>query len=476
MLSKKRKIQEESTRELLQALPKAANSNLTGERLASFIEKLDSRRVPVNSFSRMWLLGSLQAKVVFGYMAYWLQSRFLSEDEKQRRKNEAHLEAALHMLATMGYMRGAIMKVGQMLANLPEIVPRQFAEVMESLHFEAPSMHYTLIREVFLDEFGREPEQVFASFERRPFAAASLGQVHRARLHSGEEVAVKIQYPDIARTICADLHNLRTLLQPFRFNSEWPYLDDKLHDIEKMFLQETDYLQEADYYRQAVEMFDASEQVVVPQVFTDYTTPRVLTTELLNGLHLKEYLAGNPSQAERDHYCQLLLFSSFRSYYRKRWYFADPHPGNFLFMPDGRLGLLDFGCTRVMTEQEWQLNLNIERAFFNDDQPGMEQAIAKACLFESAEEMGEEHLRKLKDFCLWQMEPRSKNGVIDFGDEEFYRRGIGYFIALVSKSYARGASLYLWSNRSVFGYRGLSYKLKGRANLNAIITLERSVE
>ncbi|MDD2851220.1 MAG: AarF/UbiB family protein, partial [Desulfuromonadaceae bacterium] len=200
--------------ELLKALPKDRNTDPAGQSLANLIAGISSKKVPVNSFFRVWILGSLQARVAFGYLAYWLRSRFSGAEVKRRLKSEAHLAAALQLFGTMGYLRGAVMKVGQMLANLPEVVPEEFAEVLSALHFEAPPMHYSLVREVFLDEFGREPEELFASFDQQAFAAASLGQVHRARLLSGEEVAVKIQYPGIARTIKNDLRTLRLLLQP----------------------------------------------------------------------------------------------------------------------------------------------------------------------------------------------------------------------------------------------------------------------
>lgn len=463
-----------SLEKLLKKLPVNISNATTAERLADFISRLDRKKVPTTSFSRMWLLGSLQAKIVFVYIVYWLRSRFHSMDEKQHLKNEAHLETALQMFATMGYLRGAIMKVGQMLANFPEVVPDQFTEVLESLHFEAPPMHYALIREVFLDEFGKEPKQVFASFEHKAFAAASLGQVHRAKLHSGEDVAVKIQYPDIAGTIRTDLRTLRTLLQPLRLGDEWPHLDEKLRDIEQMFLRETNYLQEADYYRQVGLMFARSEQIVVPQVYADFTTTRVLTTEFLPGIHLKAFLATGPSQAERDHFCHLLLVATLRSYYRSHWFFADPHPGNFLLMPDGRLGLIDFGCTREMTEHEWQLGIDMENAFVDNDTTRMDEVIAKSCLFGSAGEMPREHLRLLREFFLWQMEPWGTEGKFDFGDKIFYQRGVNSFMTLMRKGYTRGLPLFLWSNRTIFGYRGLAYKLKGRADFTAIVTQERS--
>ena len=222
MLSEHATQAEQSRLELLrQALPKERTIDPTAGRLARLITRIADQRVPVNGFSRLWTLGSLQARVTAGYMAYWLRSRFVVADEKERLKQEAHLAAAVRLFGTMGYLRGAVMKVGQMLANLPEVVPEEFSEVLAALHFEAPPMHFAMVRELFLDEFGQEPEELFASFDRQAFAAASLGQVHRARLKSGEEVAVKIQYPGISGTIKSDLRSLRLLLQPLCLTSDW---------------------------------------------------------------------------------------------------------------------------------------------------------------------------------------------------------------------------------------------------------------
>src|SRR4029079_17162131 len=112
------------------------------------------------------------------------------------------------------------MKVGQMLANFPDIVPRAFVETLEQLHFAAPPMHWSLIEELVFRELGDDPGQVFTSFQKKAFAAASLGQVHRARLKSGQDVAVKIQYPGIARTIRQDFRNLYFFLLPARFSRD----------------------------------------------------------------------------------------------------------------------------------------------------------------------------------------------------------------------------------------------------------------
>ena len=132
--------------------------------------------------------------------------------------------------------------------------PEQVAETLDRLHFEAPPMHYPLIREVVRNELGKEADELFLSFEKEAFAAASLGQVHRARLKSGEPVAVKIQYPGIARTIDADFRNLSALVLPLRLGKAWESQKAQFEEIRRMLHQEVDYLQEAESQRLAGEL------------------------------------------------------------------------------------------------------------------------------------------------------------------------------------------------------------------------------
>jgi len=458
--------------ELLDLLPKDRSSDPSGKRLAGLLTRIAMDRVPVNSFSRVWTLGTLQARVAAGYLAYWLRSRFSDAEKKQRLKSEAHLAAALKLLGTMGYLRGAVMKVGQMLANLPEVVPEEFAEVLSALHFEAPPMHYALVREVFLDELGREPEELFASFDRQAFAAASLGQVHHARLHSGEEVAVKIQYPGIARTIKADLRNLRLLLQPMCLSEEWQNTLDKLADIERMLLMETDYEQEAAYNRKARLVFNDADRIAVPLVYDQYSTGRVLTTEYLRGCHLDEFIASAPDQEQRDHFTRLLTVATFRLFYRLHWLPADPHPGNFIFMEDGRLGLIDFGCTLALDDEQWLVSNEPIQAVLEQDEQLLDLAIAKACLFDDPGMMPVDHLETVRRGVSWFMEPWLQEGVFDFGDRDFFRRGIDNMIEMTRKRYTRSVPLTLWSGRFTFGGRAFCYKLNGRCEFRKIYQQE----
>src|SRR5258708_36537301 len=215
----------------------------------------------------------------------------------------------------MSYLRGAVMKVGQTLANFPDIVPREFVETLEHLHFDAPPMHWSLLREMVFNELSDDPENLFESFEKRAFAAASLGQVHRARLKGGEEVAVKIQYPGIARTIREDFRNFFLFLLPGRLGKDWENMKDQFDDLRTRLERETDYEAEAVTLAKVRPLFREDEGIVVPRVFPQHSTARILTMERLGGVHLSEYLAQEPSQAERNAAARKVLRAWFRMMY-----------------------------------------------------------------------------------------------------------------------------------------------------------------
>lgn len=438
----------------------AENDEKISTQELELLARLSRQQIPTGALTRLWAVGSTQARISMTYLAAWLRSGFADREGKERLRSEAHLAAGLKLLATMGYLRGAVMKVGQLLANLPEVVPEEIAETLGALHFEAQPMHYAMVREVFLDELGQAPEGLFAEFEKKAFAAASLGQVHRARLKSGEEVAIKVQYPHMARTIKADLANLRLLLKPLTRSSDWPHLQEGVRDIEEMLAMEADYRREAQFCRAARLLFDEeADGVVIPRVYEQFSSRKILTIDYLPGQHLKDFLATNPPQALRDHYAELLATVSLRFYYRGRSLFADPHPGNFLFMPDGRLGVVDFGCTRHFSDREWQIQSDLEQAYFAGDASTIRRLIAESCYLDPGET---ELLDTLSRALVWQLEPMASEGLFDWGDGEFFRRGVVIYGELIRKRLARGMPHYIWTNRFLFGFRAISYRLRGR--------------
>src|SRR5262245_10364571 len=212
--------------ELIEALPREVEDPdarvPAREELAQLLAQAGTKPIPTGRLTRMWSLGTLQAKIAAAYLAWWLRSGFQDAERKRRGLDEVHVAAAIQVLARMTYLRGAVMKLGQVLAHWPDVLPGTFADVLGRLHSEAPPMHFALLREHVRRELGADPSEVFDDFEPRAFAAASLGQVHRARLKGKDtRVAVKIQYPDIARTIQDDLRNLRAAGFGMRLSGDW---------------------------------------------------------------------------------------------------------------------------------------------------------------------------------------------------------------------------------------------------------------
>lgn len=428
---------------------------------------VQTRRIPASSFLRMFSLGNSQAKIAAHYLSYALRKHFAEDEKKKLLQNHFYLKAALQLLGTMGYLRGAIMKAGQLLANLPQIMPPELVEIFESLQFQAPPMHFSLIREVFLDELGKEPEEIFAFFEKTAFAAASLGQVHRARLHNGKEVAVKIQYPNIARTIDADMKALSLLLQTMRFTRDFQYLCLHLQDARKVFLQEVDYLAEAAFMEQNRKLF-AGSRIVVPEQYPEFSARRILTMDYLPGKHLQTFLAGNPSQSCRDHFGELISYSLVHSWFCFRTVYADLHPGNYILMDDGRLGFIDFGCYRRFGEERWRLQVESESAMFRNDREGLLRFMTKVAMHDDPEDLDPRWADLFLRQMEWAIAPVTAAGPFDFAAREYAERGANLLKETIKKGHVRIDSFYNWSNRAILGHRALMYRLRSRIDYSAL--------
>src|SRR5882757_2536040 len=352
-----------SVAELIAALPEpvdAAEAELPAP-LNPLLEAWSYRPVPIGRFRRLRMLGTLQAQIAAAYAFYWLRGWFKGADESKQLLAETHWRTAMRILDSMSYLRGAAMKVGQTLANFPDIAPREFVETLEKLHYTAPPMHWALLKEMVFNELNEDPENLFAAFDQRAFAAASLGQVHAGRLKTGEEVAVKIQYPGIARTIREDIRNLTLCMLPGRLSRDWENTKEQLEDLRVRLERETDYEQEAASLERARALFREDDGIVVPRVYPQYSTARVLTMERLPGMHLEEFLATSPSQELRNEFARKILISWYRMLFAGRMLYIDLHPGNFLFMEDGRLGVVDFGFMLELDDTLWELFRKMDR-------------------------------------------------------------------------------------------------------------------
>lgn len=258
--------------------------------------------------------------------------------------------AAEKVVATLGELKGAAMKLGQMMSMEPDLASPEIRAVLARLQNQAPAMPFATVRRVVETELGAPPEALFAEFSVEPMAAASLGQVHRAKLADGRTVAVKVQYPGVGEALTSDFENLGTLVKTLSRSTK--LLDGRAYfqELRNEMLLEVDYRREGELARAYAAAAASLPELKVPDVVADRTSTRVLTLELLEGPTLKDLLAksatGEVANEERFRISRLLVRAIYGPFLVGGEIHADPHPGNFVVMPDGRLGVLDFGSVK----------------------------------------------------------------------------------------------------------------------------------
>lgn len=291
-------------------------------------------------------MASMGAGVAGSYLGYVLQRAFLGEAGSEAKLKSAHARAARRMREEMQALRGPAMKLGQMLSLQAGVLPDEALAELASLQMEAPGMHPSLVRVQIRRSLGADPEEVFREFTPQPFAAASLGQVHRAVTREGERVAVKVQYPGIGRAIENDFKLFRAISKPAQASGHVPKA--AIDEMERQIVAETDYRREADNIEFFARELAPLKFVRVPRVFRAYSSDKVLTMSLLRGSHLAEFLARRPSQSLRDRLGANLFELYYFQVLKVGALHADPHWGNYLFGEDASVGLCDFGCAKYM--------------------------------------------------------------------------------------------------------------------------------
>jgi predicted unusual protein kinase regulating ubiquinone biosynthesis (AarF/ABC1/UbiB family) len=274
------------------------------------------------------------------------------EHEEARKKLAADAKkAAEAMLKTLGEMKGLPLKLGQMASYIDGIVPPgyedKFQHALKKLQDKAPPLSPEAAETMVKSELGAPPEEIFGTWEREPFAAASIGQVHRAVTKGGEAVAVKVQYPGIDKAIENDLKSISLLEQMMSPVSRKLHAKQTLDEIRQVFTDELDYSREAEMADLFRRLNADDPDVKVPRIHHTLTTRRVLTTELVEGAGYQEFCA-HADQEARNRAGQTIWRFTFRTMLRYGVLYADPHPGNYRFHPDGRVTFLDFGCVKKL--------------------------------------------------------------------------------------------------------------------------------
>ena len=327
-------------------------------------------KIPTSRVGRTTKIGGLAAGQAIRQAGTHAANLTRTKKGREAALERRHIDAAEQIVTALGTMKGAAMKVGQVMSFLdvglvPEDYRDEFQRKLAALRDAAPTVNFKDMRKVIEQQLDERLSEVFDEFEEEPIAAASIGQVYRARLTDGRRVAVKVQYPGVAAAVRADMQNLGLILRLVKRIA--PGMDPQAigQEIRNRVAEELDYELEAQNQRTLARIFRGHPFIVIPDVVTSLSREQVMVSEYVEGTGF-EVLKGYP-QAERDRIGEILFRFYFGCLYRHHQFSGDPHPGNSMLLEDGRMAFIDFGLFKRMPPGAVELEIEVARAVIEGD-------------------------------------------------------------------------------------------------------------
>jgi predicted unusual protein kinase regulating ubiquinone biosynthesis (AarF/ABC1/UbiB family) len=327
-------------------------------------------KIPTSRVARTARIGGLAAGQAIRQAGTHVSNVARTQEGRQAALERRHIEAAEQIVEALGHMKGAAMKLGQVMSFLdvglvPEDYREEFQRKLARLRDAAPTVTFKEMRKVIEQELDEPLSDVFDEFEEEPIAAASIGQVYRARLSDGRVVALKVQYPGVAAAVRADMQNLGLILRVLKRVA--PGLDPKAigDEIQHRIEEELDYELEASNQRTLARIFRGHPFIFVPEVISSLSRERMMVSEYVHGTGFEE-LKSYP-QEDRDRIGEILFRFYFGCLYRHHQFSGDPHPGNSMLLEDGRMAFLDFGLFKRMPPGAVELEIQVARAIIEGD-------------------------------------------------------------------------------------------------------------
>src|SRR3954462_8768514 len=355
---------------------------------------------PTGRIARTRRFGGLVAGQGLRWAGTRAANTLRSEERADAATGERAAATARELVKQLGQMRGAAMKIGQVLSTvdftaIPESEREEFKQTLATLRDDVPPLPFNKVEKLLKDELGERLSDVFSDFEEEAFAAASIGQVHRATTVEGNRVAVKIQYPGIAEAVETDLRNMQMVFPLVKRLA--PGLDVKAlaTELRERIADELDYEVEAQNHRAMARGWRDHPFVYVPPVDTKLSRRRVLVTEYLEGKRFEA--VKQLDEAQRDRFGEIIFRFFFGTLRHLRRAAGDPHPGNYLLLGDGRVGFLDFGLMRIVDRDYLEGERALARAAADGDAAAVHAGLATlGYLPDPAEFTGERLLRQLE--------------------------------------------------------------------------------
>ncbi|MEO6699311.1 MAG: AarF/ABC1/UbiB kinase family protein [Paraperlucidibaca sp.] len=334
-----------------------------------------ANKPPPKKGSRLLSLAGMTARIGSDVARDRWQRLWQKDIDRSVADAELYTRIGREIAHTLGTMKGAVMKVGQIISQYRDVLPPELIEALSSLQNQAPARPFSEIEARLFEAFGRDWRQHFSHFDEAALASASIAQVHRARTVDGREVVVKVQYPDVDASIKADLGQLRLAFKIARvLPVKGDLLDAIFEEIRQSLTDELDYFLEAATLQRFREFHRDDAQVIIPEVLVELSTRRVLTLVYEPGDHFA-HLDTRYDQATRNAVGERLFRSIARQLFVLKTVHCDPHPGNFAARPDGSVVMYDFGSVKTLSDAGVQRYVAVTQAALADDALKLEQGL-----------------------------------------------------------------------------------------------------
>jgi len=429
-------------------------------------------RVPTTRLGRLVRLGFTAGEMAVGGLAEGVKrlTGVTPEDAVNVFLTAANAQKLAKRLAGM---RGAAMKMGQILSmESVDILPKEFSEALAILRDSANTMPDSQVRRVMGREYGKGWERKFERFDFEPIAAASIGQVHRVLTKDGRDLALKIQYPGVAKSINSDVDNMAMFLRLAHILPISMDVSGIVAEAKRQLKQEADYLIEAKYLRDYRELVREDDCFVVPKVHDDLTTKRILAMDYASGEPLEALGEEGVAQELRDHAGTLLERLLFRELFEFRTMQSDPNFANYLYRPeDGRIVLLDFGSTVTFSEAFTSRYGRITRALIEEDDGAARHYAEQIGYLQSAD--SPDHAGRVLAMMRLICEPIRYPGVYDFGESDLVSRARDAGFEMLWNSggeFRAPPPETVFLHRKLIGSFLLCARLKARVDVQALIS------
>ena len=430
-------------------------------------DKKQYSKVPSGRLSRLAKLGSLATRVASGMVAEGAKQLATGHRPKASELilTPANVKRVADQLADL---RGAAMKVGQLLSmDGGDLLPPPLTELLSRLQANAKPMPISQLNSSLEQQWGCDWQQQFSQFSFYPIAAASIGQVHKATTQDGRQLALKIQYPGINKSIDSDVNNVATLLNISGLIPKSLDVSELLDEAKKQLHAEADYLLEAQYVKQYRQLLALDEHYLLPNIVDELTTKHILAMTFVGGVDIDK-LVEQP-QAVRDHIIELAFRLMFREVFEFRLVQTDPNFANYRYdIESKKLVLLDFGATRAYPELIAEGYRQLMTGAVKDDQPQMLAALKQIGFF--SQPIEPQAQQSLLGLCLQACEPLKHQGVYDFGQSDMVAniRNAGSQLSMKQGYWHTPPADAIFLHRKLGGLYLLAAKLKARVDVNKI--------